>query len=120
METAKLMRHVAAANARWHLARLCRPGADAALRGYLLEHAKDFRRLMVDTLLDNYSDWAQYAWTETSKPVDQLANGEACRISRYQLPEGHPARDLGKVSDELVLGSDDVLCEDDSRLGVRA
>ena len=57
---------------------------------------------------------------ECSKPVHALANGEPCRIHRYELPEGHPARALGQVSDEMVLGSDDVLCEDDSRLDVRA
>ena len=102
------------------VARLCRPGADGALRGYLLEEARAFRRLMCDTLLDDGVESAQYAWAECSKPVEALANGEPWRIHRYELPEGHPARDLGKVSDELVLGSDDVLCEDDSRLGVRA
>lgn len=92
------------------MAQLTRPDSDAALRGYLLEQARDFRRLMVDTLLDS-TEWAKYAWAECSKPVDALEAGKAIRISRYDLPDGHPMRPLGRITDNLVLGADNVLTE---------
>ena len=103
------------------VARLCNPGADSALRGYLVAEARAFRRQHVEILLDpEHPEWAEYAWAETSKRVDQLEAGKPCRITRYDLPEGHPARALGAITDDLLLGADDVLYEADSRLQVRA
>ena len=64
---------------------------------------------MVETLLDDGPESAQYAWAETSKRVDRLAAGEACRIHRYELPDGHPVRALGGMCDSLLLDRDDVL-----------
>ena len=46
---------------------------------------------------------------ETSKAVDRLAGGGEHRIHRWQLPDGHPMRDVGSIHDDLVLGADDVL-----------
>jgi len=101
------------------MARLAKPGADGALRAHLLADAKDFRRTYVETQLDD-PDWRDYVWRETSKPVDALQAGEPCRITRGELPDGHPQRVLGSIRDSLVLGSDDVLREADSRLHMRA
>ena len=52
--------------------------------------------------------------------VDQVANGQPCRISRYELPHGHPARAPGKISDTLLLDENDILTEVDSHPRVRA
>ena len=83
-------------------------GTESTLREYLLADAKEFRQRMTETLLDHSAESAECAWTETSKAVDQLASGKACLISRYQLPDDHPAR-VGEMCDSLVLGADDVL-----------
>ena len=101
------------------MARLVNPGADAALRTYLLTEARDFRRTYVETQLDDPA-WRDYVWADTSMRVDQLANGQPCRISRYELPHGHPARALGKISDTLLLDENDILTEVDSHPRVRA
>jgi hypothetical protein len=82
------------------------------LRAFLLADAIEFRKLMVETFLDDGPASAQYAWTETSKRVDALAGGEACRVHRWQLPDGHPMRDVGSIHDDLVLGADDALRAD--------
>jgi hypothetical protein len=91
------------------MAQLSKPNADAALREFFLADAKEFRSLMTETLLDDGPESAQYAWTETSKRVDQLASGAECRIHRWQLPDHHPMRAVGSIHDDLVLGADDVL-----------
>ena len=88
-------------------ARLKQPGSDAALRKYLLGDAKEFRRLMVDTLLDD-AEWAKFAWFECSKAVDRLASGAEHRFHGWELPDDHPARMHG-VHADFVLGADDVL-----------
>lgn len=64
---------------------------------------------MVRTLLDDGPDSAKYGWAETSKSLDPLAAGEACRVRRFELPDSHPARWLGAMTDLLMLGADDVL-----------
>ena len=69
------------------MARLVNPGADAALRTYLLTEARDFRRTYVETQLDDPA-WRDYVWAETSMRVDQLANGQPGRISRYDCLTG--------------------------------
>jgi len=99
------------------MARLVNPGADAALRTYLLTEARDFRRTYVETQLDDPA-WRDYVWAETSMRVDQLANGQPCRISRYELPHGHPARALGKISARCCWTN--ILTEVDSHPRVRA
>ena len=81
------------------------------MREYLLAEAVEFRRLMVETLLDD-PEWAKLAWFETSKAVDRLAGGGEHRIHRWQLPDGHPMRDVGSIHDDLVLGADEVLRAD--------
>jgi hypothetical protein len=78
------------------------------LREYLLAEAVEFRRLMVKTLLDD-PEWAKLAWFETSKAVDRLAGGGEHSFSRWQLPDGHPARDVGAIHDTLMLDEHDVL-----------
>lgn len=90
------------------MAQLSNPGNDAAVREYLLAAAKDFRSLMVETLLDD-PEWAKLAWFETSKAVYRLAGGGEHSFSRWQLPDGHPMRAVGAMYDTLMLGADDVL-----------
>jgi hypothetical protein len=64
----------------------------------------------VEILLDpEHPDWAEYAWAETSKAVDQLSSGAAYRLRRWELPDGHPLRSVGGINDDLVLGADDVV-----------
>src|ERR1700754_4366577 len=91
------------------VARTSRPASEAALRGYLLADAKEFRQRMVETLLDDSAASAECAWRECSKRVDRLTGGQAVWIHRYELPDGHPLRALGEMTDGLVLGADDVL-----------
>jgi len=79
----------------------------AAVREYLLAEAVDFRRDMCDTFLSG-DQAVEYVWVELSKPVDQLANGEAYRLHGWELPDDHPARALG-MNVDFVLGADDVL-----------
>ena len=82
--------------------------AEPELRAYLLAEAVEFRRNHVEILLDPEHDWAQYAWRELSKPVDQLASGRPYRFHGYQLPDEHPMRSA-YLNAELILGPDDVL-----------
>ena len=82
--------------------------ADAAVRAYVLAGAREFRRQIVESQLDDET-WRDYVWKETSKAVDALASGQAYEIHRWQLPDDHPMRNLGHPSDYLVLGADDVL-----------
>ena len=84
-------------------------GTESTLRADLLADAVEFRKLMTETLLDDGPKSAQYAWAETSKAVDRLASGGEHRVHRWQLPNGHPMRDVGSIHDDLVLGADDVL-----------
>ena len=44
-----------------------------------------------------------------SAMVDQLASGGEFQLSRWELPSDHPGRFEGSLSDNLVLGRDDVL-----------
>jgi hypothetical protein len=75
--------------------------------GILLDEAEVFRRRMCDTLSDQA--WVEYAWRECSKAVDQLAGGEPYRLHRWELPDDHPARVDGAISDDLILTADDRL-----------
>ena len=72
------------------VARPSRPASEAALREYLLAEAVEFRRLMVETLLDDL-EWAKFAWFETSKPVDRLASGGEHSFTRLATPR-QPSR----------------------------
>lgn len=82
--------------------------AEPELRAWLLADAVEFRRSMVAILLDPDHDWAEDAWAELSKPVDQLANGRPYRFHGWELPDEHPmARAYVKV--DLVLDEHDVL-----------
>jgi hypothetical protein len=90
------------------VARLKQADSDAELRAYLLAEAVEFRRTYVETQLDDPT-WRAYVWTESSKRVDALTNGQPYRFPRWHLPDQHPARAAGKISDELVLRADDVL-----------
>ena len=86
-------------------------GADAQTRAYLLAQEQDFRRLMVDTLLGDSVESAQFAWDVLSAEVDSLASGRACPIHRYELPYSHPLASRGDPSQYLVIGEDDVVRE---------
>jgi hypothetical protein len=86
-----------------------RQGAESTLRGYLLADAKEFRRRMTETLLDDSAGSAECAWRECSKAVDGLTAGKAYQFHRYELPDGHPVRGLGEICDLLTLDVDDVL-----------
>jgi hypothetical protein len=90
------------------VARLSNPNADTALRQYLLEERRAFRHRMATRLADDAA-WSSAAWAELSKGVDPLAAGEACQLRRFELPDTHPARVVGAVSDLLVLGADNML-----------
>jgi hypothetical protein len=88
--------------------------ADAGTRAYILGQAREFRRLMVSTLLndpENGVEYAQYASDQLSGRVDALAAGKAVLLSRYQLPPGHAlcAPAAGRPSDALELGEDNVV-----------
>ncbi len=110
MERVKSARHQHAANIRCtvrRMARLKQPGSEAELRAYLLAEAVEFRRLMVDTMLDD-AELAKFAWFECSKAVDRLASGAEHPFHGWQLPDDHPARVHGLYAD-LVLGADAVL-----------
>ena len=61
---------------------------------------------MTEAFLDR-REWAEHAWRECSKRVDQLASGGECRVRRWELPDGHPVRVGGSINDDLVLGADD-------------
>ena len=89
--------------------------AEPQLRAYLLEDARDFRRMIVGTQLDDPA-WRDYCWLECSKPVDQLAAGAEFRSPRWQLPDWHPMRAVGSSTPwDLMLRADNVLTEADSR-----
>ena len=79
------------------MARLVRPGSDHALRAHLLAEAVEFRRVYVETQLDD-PVWRDYVWRETSKRVDVLAAGGEYRIRRWELPDGHPMREIGAIA----------------------
>jgi hypothetical protein len=88
-------------------------GADATVRAFLHEQAVEFRRFMCATLLEDGPESAQYASDALSGQVDALARGDAVRISRYELPVGHPLSPpgAGHPCDSLMLGADDVVRE---------
>ena len=85
-------------------------GVDSGVRAYVLAEAREFRRQMVGSQLDDET-WRDYVWKETSKMVDRLEAGQACSMHRYELPDSHPMRSLAHPSDYLELGSDDVVRE---------
>ncbi len=93
------------------MARVSRPVGDAAVREYLLTAAEEFRASMCSMLGRDGAESALYAWDECGKTVAALESGQAVRIHRWELPPGHPAHAVGKISDTLVLGADDVLSE---------
>jgi hypothetical protein len=86
-------------------------GADCQLRGWLTEQRSEFRRLMAATLLEDSAESAEFAFRECAKGVDPLIAGEAVRLSRYELPVGHPQAPPhgGRPTDALELGADDVI-----------
>jgi hypothetical protein len=75
------------------MARWIRQNPNANLRAELLAEARE--------LFGGFDAFASY--------IDQLANGEPVRLDRWELPDDHPERYAGKLSDDLVLGSDDIL-----------
>jgi hypothetical protein len=85
--------------------------ADAGTRAYLLGEAREFRRLMCSTLLEESAEMAQFASDQLSGRVNALAAGRAVLLSRYELPPGHPlsAPAAGHPCDNLVLGEDNVI-----------
>ena len=52
-----------------------------------------------------------YADNQLHGRVDALAAGEAVRIHRFELPDGHPMAPPhgGRPTDDLELGADDVV-----------
>lgn len=95
--------------------------ADAAVRAYLLAEVKDFRRLMVDTMLGDSTESAQFTWDALSGRVDAIAAGKSVTLSRYELPDGHPLATAGHPSDSLELGEDNVVrpSDQDHLFGIR-
>jgi hypothetical protein len=90
---------------------------DAQTREYLLAEAREFRRLMCATLLDDDEhgeEWAQFASDQLSGRVDALADGREVWLHRFELPPGHvlSAPHAGHPCDSLVLGEDNVIRED--------
>jgi hypothetical protein len=81
--------------------------SEPGLREYLLAECVAFSRSMCTTLAEN-PDWSREAWTQLSHSIDQLASGGEYRCRAWELPDDHPARQLGMQRD-WVLGSDDVL-----------
>lgn len=84
------------------------PGAEPELRAHLLAEAIEFRRTYVEVAMDD-PVFRDYCWTETSKPVDQLASGGEYRFHGYLLPDDHAMRAAGGVHRDFVLGADNVL-----------
>lgn len=103
---------------------------DGSLREHLLSEAERFREM--------YGRMDPAFWRELSKPVDVLAAGQAYRsfrkqagvtprmyakqaegdllaqeqayrLHRWELPEDHPERWVGDLNDLLVLTADDKL-----------
>jgi hypothetical protein len=91
--------------------RTTRPDDESATRAYLLEEAREFRRLMCSTLLEESAEMAQFASDQLSPRVDALANGRAVRLHRFELPPGHvlSAPHAGRPNDWLELGEDNVI-----------
>ena len=90
---------------------------DAQTRAYLLGEAREFRRLMCATLLDDEEhgeEWAQFASDQLSGRVDALESGRACWFHRYELPPGHrlSAPAAGHPCDTLEIGEDNVIREE--------
>ena len=88
--------------------------ADAGTRAYLLGEAREFRRLMVSTLLDDPEhgvEYAEFASDQLSGRVDALAARKAVSLHRYELPPGHAlsAPAAGHPCDSLVIGEDNVV-----------
>ena len=89
------------------VAKRVRARRDAGLRRCLLEEAKAFWDCVVSVHRDENS---RLAWVaEGSGELDRLAAGGEWRLTRRDLPFGHPLRAAGGLDDELVLGADDVL-----------
>jgi hypothetical protein len=85
------------------MARLKQRGDEVGLRECLLEQAIDFRDMYGH--IDGCSE-------ELSKPVDRLVGGEAHGFYRFQLPDDHPLRRVGRpggMCDHFVLTENDVL-----------
>jgi hypothetical protein len=83
------------------VARLKARGAEVGLREVLLEDALSLR--------DRYGVYDPGYWAELSKPVDLLLSGESFSFRRYMLPDDHPARTAGGISDVLTLTVEDTL-----------
>jgi hypothetical protein len=66
---------------------------------------------MVDTMLGDSVESAQFAWDVLSPKVVALSSGQACPIHRFELPVDHPLSSRGDPSAYLVLGADDVVRE---------
>jgi hypothetical protein len=54
-------------------------------------------------------DFARVAWRELGALVDKLAAREPYRLTRDELPPGHPVRRQGRSGDLFVLDGDDDL-----------
>jgi hypothetical protein len=94
--------------------------ADASTRAYLLGEAREFRRLMCATLLDDAEhgeQWAQFASDQLSGRVDAIESGRAVWFHRFELPPGHAlsAPAAGHPCDTLEIGEDNVIREEISR-----
>jgi hypothetical protein len=72
----------------------------AELREYLRRDAEGFREMY---------GFTPEMWTELSKPITQLENGEPHRLHRWELPDWHLERGAGNPNDEFLLGADDRL-----------
>ena len=87
---------------------------DAQTRAYLLGEAREFRRLMCATLLEDDEhgeEWAQFASDQLSGRVDALESGKAVWFHRYELPPGHAlsAPHGGHPCDSLMIDEDNVI-----------
>jgi hypothetical protein len=94
---------------------------EAELRTYLHTEAKAFMHQMVNILLEDGPESAEYAYRQLSGRVDAIASGEEVWLHRYELPPGHAleAPQGGHPCDSLMLGSDNVLRPSPSHQPVR-
>jgi len=94
--------------------RIIRADGEPQTRAYLLSRAREFRRLMCSTLLEDDEhgeEWAQFASDQLSPCVDAIESGREVWLHRYELPDGHPlsAPAAGHPCDSLILGADNII-----------
>lgn len=85
------------------MARLRSRGMDSGLREFLLAWQVEFREMYVDRIPE--------CADVLSRPVERLTRGEAFSFARFLLPDDHPARFVGGLSDRLTLTTDDRLID---------